>query len=106
MSDAVTPDQFAAAEGVADWRVGASEVQAYFTTRSFMSGVRFIAEIARLAEEANHHPDIDLRYTHLVVRLSSHDIGGLSRRDIALAREISRAARQVGAVPDPSKLDA
>jgi len=45
--------------------------------------------IAALAAEADHHPDLDLRYTHVDIRLRSHDVGAVTGRDIRLARKIT-----------------
>jgi 4a-hydroxytetrahydrobiopterin dehydratase len=44
----------------------------------------------------DHHPDIDLRFTHVNIRLTSHDVGGKTRRDVDLARRISAVARDLG----------
>ena len=59
-------------------------------------------EIGRLAEAAQHHPDIDLRYGAVTVRLSTHEVRGLSQRDVSLAQQISAAARHLGVTADPS----
>ena len=66
-----------------------------------LEGVEFVVAIGRDADAADHHPDVDLRYDHVDVRLTSHDVGGLSRRDVELARKIIEAARTLGAQPDP-----
>ena len=102
MTDAVTPKQFHESEGVDDWRVLAGRATAYFRAGSFARGVELIDAITVFAEAANHHPDVDLRYSGVTVRLSSHDIQGLSRRDIALAQQISLAARDMGIPADPT----
>ena len=49
----------------------------------------------------NHHPDVDLRYPRVTVRLSTHEVDGLSERDVSLAREISAAAAELGIGADP-----
>lgn len=100
--DAITAAEFTASEGTADWRVLSVSAVARFTTGSFATGLRFVTSIGELAEAANHHPDVDLRYGSVTVRTWSHDIGGLSQRDLALAREISAAARELGIVADPA----
>jgi len=103
MPEAISPAQFHEAEGLEDWRVvlplGAC---AYFRTRSFAKGVALIDEIGRLADAANHHPDVDLRYGGVTVRMMTHELQGLSERDVALAREISAAARELGIEADPA----
>jgi 4a-hydroxytetrahydrobiopterin dehydratase len=103
MTDAITPRQFHESEGVEDWRVLAGRATAYFRTGSFVRGVELIDAISALAESANHHPDVDLRYSGVTVRLTSHDVQGLSRRDVALAKEISLAARDLGVPADPTR---
>jgi 4a-hydroxytetrahydrobiopterin dehydratase len=102
MTDAITPKQFHQSEGIDDWRVLVNRATTHFRTGSFARGVEFINAIAVLADAANHHPDIDLRYTGVTVRLTSHDIRGLSRRDVALAKEISVLARDMGIPVDSS----
>lgn len=96
MTDSLSPQEFSEADGTGDWSVDGDVARASFKTRSFNTGVSFITEIGRLADAANHHPDVDLRYATVTVALTSHDIGGLSRRDAALAREISGVARELG----------
>lgn len=99
MVTAITPDEFTAAEGVEDWAVldaAVPTVGAAFETGSFARGVDLIARIGALADAANHHPDVDLRYPSVTVRLSTHEINGLSERDVALARQISATARELG----------
>ena len=67
-----------------------------FRTGSFNKGVDLVVRIGALADAANHHPDVDLSYPAVKVRVSTHEIGGLSERDVALAREISAAAAELG----------
>jgi 4a-hydroxytetrahydrobiopterin dehydratase len=103
MSDAIAPRQFHEAGGVDDWRVMAYKTAgAYFPTGAFATGLAFVAEIGRLAEAADHHPDLELRYGSVTVWLTSHDIGGLSKRDIAMAQQISAAAKDLGISADPA----
>ncbi|GAA1984700.1 VOC family protein [Isoptericola halotolerans] len=102
MSDQITPAAFRAAEGTDEWRVLADlRATAVFRTGSFTTGVQLVEAIGELAEAANHHPDVDLRYGAVTVRLTSHDVGGLSERDVALAARISQAARELDVPADP-----
>ncbi len=89
-------------EGLADWRMMFAELHARFETGSFVKGLDLVNRIGAAAEERNHHPDIDLTYPRVVVRLTSHDAGGVTRRDVELAREISGFAAEVGAPADPA----
>src|SRR5258705_5621388 len=58
----------------------------------FADGIRFVDQVAKVADEMNHHPDIDIRYTHITFALSSHDAGGITQRDLDLAQKIEKAA--------------
>ena len=106
MTEAITPGTFHAAEGVEDWRVVFEGACAHFRTGSFAAGLALANEIGRLADAANHHPDVDLRYAAVTVRLSTHEVRGLTERDVALAQQISAAARELGVSADPSAVQA
>jgi 4a-hydroxytetrahydrobiopterin dehydratase len=90
------------AEGLSDWRLLFSALHARFRTRSFATGLELVNRIGEEAEAMNHHPDLDLRYPHLNVRLTSHDSGGVTARDIRLARKISEFAASANVAADPS----
>jgi len=61
-----------------------------FQFRNFMTGIDFIGSVAKAAEAAGHHPDIDVRYTKIVMSLSTHDSGGITQKDLDLAKQIER----------------
>jgi 4a-hydroxytetrahydrobiopterin dehydratase len=63
-----------------------------YTWRTFPDGIAFVERIAQVAERSQHHPDIDIRYTKVTCTLSTHDAGGITEKDIQLAREIETAA--------------
>ncbi|TKV25926.1 4a-hydroxytetrahydrobiopterin dehydratase [Arthrobacter sp. NamB2] len=88
--------------GLDDWRKLAQALHARFLTRDFSAGLAFVSAIGELAEEANHHPDIVLTYTHVDVKLISHDASGVTERDVDLARGISTLASERGIPADPS----
>jgi 4a-hydroxytetrahydrobiopterin dehydratase len=105
MTERITAEEFLQAQGVEDWRVLPSgEAATYFATGKFRVGVALVNEIGRLADAANHHPDVDLRYKGVTVRMTTHEVGGLSGRDVELASGISAAARDLGVAADPSAL--
>jgi len=85
-----------------DWRQLFEALRTRFLTGDFASGLELVGAIGRLAEAANHHPDLDLRYPHVNVTLFSHDVFGVTSRDIELARAISVAAAELGVGADPS----
>ena len=63
-----------------------------FSWPTFPEGIAFVERVAEAAERAQHHPDIDIRYTKVTCSLSTHDAGGITEKDIALARAIEAAA--------------
>ncbi len=88
-------------EGLADWRVLHGVLHARFETGDFNAGVTLVQAIGAAADEMNHHPDVDLTYPCVDVRLSSHDVGGVTRRDVVLARVISEMASTLDAHARP-----
>ena len=88
-------------EGLRDWRILFDTLHARFETGGFARGLELVNRIGAAAEERNHHPDIDLTYPRVVVRLTSHDTGGVTRRDVELARTISGLAAELGATAAP-----
>ena len=90
--------------GLDDWRWLLGGLHARFATGDFVTGIALADAIAAAAEEANHHPDLDLRYPFLAVKLVSHDVGGVTSRDLQLARRISELASSAGVVADPTKV--
>jgi 4a-hydroxytetrahydrobiopterin dehydratase len=87
--------------GLADWRPMLGRMRARFRTGDFVTGLRLVTEITSAAEALNHHPDLDLRYPHVNVTLSSHDVRGLTQRDVDLARRISEIAAELGVPGEP-----
>src|SRR2546427_10943540 len=96
MSGTVTPQRF----HEADWRVVRDDASTHFRTGSFAAGVALVNAIGRLADDANPHPDVDLRPDGVTVRLRTGGAGGLSEREVALARQIWEAARELGVPVD------
>ena len=58
---------------------------------SFLEAIDVVRRVAEVAEEADHHPDIDIRYTKIRMALSTHDAGGITAADMKLAAEIQAA---------------
>lgn len=71
------------------WRVSGNQLTRTFQFELFLAGIRFVDAVAVLAEAANHHPDIDIRYNKVTLHLTTHDAGGLTEKDFALAAEIN-----------------
>lgn len=98
----ISPEDISAA-GLSDWRVIDGVLCALFHTGNFAAGARLTGQIAVVADELNHHPDVDLRYPHLTVRTISHDVSALTSRDVDLARRISTLAAETGAEAAPGE---
>ena len=71
---------------VPEWKKVRNTITRTYVFKSFPAAVRFVNKVARLAEAAWHHPDIDIRWNKVKLVLTTHDEGGLTRKDIKLAR--------------------
>ncbi|WP_439936591.1 4a-hydroxytetrahydrobiopterin dehydratase [Nocardia sp. N13] len=100
----LTADEVREAPGLDDWRHLLTGIRARFRTGDFATGLALVDRIGAAAEEADHHPDISLTYPEVIVTLSSHDVGGITSRDLDLARTISGFAAEAGAAADTSGL--
>jgi 4a-hydroxytetrahydrobiopterin dehydratase len=89
---------------LAHWRQILGRIKARFRTGNFATGLALVNKIGAAAEAANHHPDIQLTYTDVIVTLSSHDVRGITSRDLDLARQISRYAAELGIGSDSAGL--
>ena len=99
----ITDDEFALLEGLDDWRVLRGGIRACFRAGSFTAAATLVAEIARAADAADHHPDVEIRYPdRVLVGLTTHELSGLSTADPELARTISRIAADAGATAEPT----
>ena len=65
-----------------------------YTWPTFAQGIGFVNRVAKLADAANHHPDIDIRYTKVTCTLSTHDAGGITELDLELAGAIEKAVAE------------
>ena len=97
----MSDSEFEAAD-LPDWRLFGTALHTRYRTGNFAAGLRLLNAIGEAAEQANHHPDLDLRSPHHDVELSSHDAGGVTTRDVALARQISQLAAEQGVSAEPS----
>lgn len=73
------------------WKFDGSNLVRTFEFADFRDAMSFVNTVAALAERAGHHPDIDIRYNKVHLALSSHDAGGITEKDFALAAEISHS---------------
>jgi len=70
------------------WRREGGELVKKAKRNGFTGALAFVNEVGALAEAANHHPDIDIRWDTVTLRLSTHSAGGLTEKDLALAAQI------------------
>lgn len=71
------------------WALDGKAIVRTYQFKDFAEAMVFVNRAAELAEEADHHPDIDIRYNKVRLSLSTHDAGGITRADIALAKLIN-----------------
>ena len=74
------------------WMRNGDVIERTFRFAAFMEGIEFVNRLARAAEEADHHPDIDIRYTRVKLGLTTHSIGGLTELDFDMASQANRLA--------------
>jgi 4a-hydroxytetrahydrobiopterin dehydratase len=96
--------QVTAEDGLEDWRFFLVRLHSRFKTGSFVKGLEFVTRITDAAEEANHHPDVVLTYPQVDVDLHSHDVHGVTSRDLDLARKISAIAADLGIEAAPREV--
>ena len=77
---------------IPEWQHAADTLVRCFQFKDFPAAIRFVDEIAKKAEAAWHHPDIDIRWNKVTLTLTTHDEGGLTEKDPQLAREFDRIA--------------
>ena len=70
------------------WDSKGKEIEKLYTLRNFIDAIGFVNKIAILAEKADHHPDILIQYKKVKISLSTHSEGGITEKDINLAKEI------------------
>jgi 4a-hydroxytetrahydrobiopterin dehydratase len=75
-------------EKLQGWELQGSSIRRTFSFDDFKGSMAFVNRVAELAEAADHHPDIDIRYSKVTLTLSTHEAGGLTERDFALAGQI------------------
>ncbi|WP_206422694.1 4a-hydroxytetrahydrobiopterin dehydratase [Nocardioides pantholopis] len=92
------------AAGLADWRVLFGRLHARYRTPDFATALAIVTEVGAVADELDHHPDLDLSWGQVRVRVSSHDVGGVTARDVRLARATTDIAARHGATATPEAL--
>ncbi len=84
------PEILAALASVSSWQRQENEIRRLFQFKDFPAAIRFVNRIATSAEDAFHHPDIDIRWNKVRLTLTTHDESGLTQKDFDLARTIDQ----------------
>ena len=75
---------------VPDWQVDSGELVRTFLFKDFRGSLKFVNEVGEVAEQAGHHPDIDIRYNKVRLALVTHDAGGITDKDFDLAAKADK----------------
>jgi 4a-hydroxytetrahydrobiopterin dehydratase len=70
---------------IPDWQIESGELVRTFLFKDFRASLAFVNKVGDAAENAGHHPDIDIRYNKVRLALVTHDAGGISQKDFDLA---------------------
>jgi 4a-hydroxytetrahydrobiopterin dehydratase len=75
------------------WKLQGKEITKTFDMKGFKAAMAFTGTVGELAERADHHPDILIQFHKVTLTVTSHDVGGITDRDLRLARQIEAAAK-------------
>lgn len=78
------------------WKTVDGQLERTIEFRAFLEGIAYVLQLAQLAEQQDHHPDIDIRFRKVTTRLFTHDAKGLTARDVQLAELADGLAAQFG----------
>ncbi len=93
MSKMTESDVHSALKRAPDWSETGESIQRTFRFNTFAQSMEFVKRVAQVAEKADHHPDILIRYNKVTLTLSTHDAGGLTGKDFDLAGTIDGLAQ-------------
>lgn len=86
LTDAKISEELSQIDG---WTRKGDEIMKSYKNKDFVDSLCFVTRVAILAEKANHHPDILIQWNKVTLTLSTHSEGGITVKDIALAKEIN-----------------
>jgi len=78
--------------GLSEWSIQDGALTKTFAFADFVQAMQFVNRLADAAEAAQHHPDIDIRYSKVTIALTTHDSGGITKNDFALAHKAEAIA--------------
>jgi len=89
MSDLLEEEELASAlKKCPEWDAEKNYITRTVEFEEFMEGIDFVNDVGEIAEEAQHHPDITIKHTRVTLKLTTHDVGGVTELDIQLAQRI------------------
>jgi 4a-hydroxytetrahydrobiopterin dehydratase len=74
-------------KAVPNWSKRAQILSRTYKFEGFLQAIQFVNRVAKKAQKINHHPDIDIRFNRVTLKLTTHDEGGLTEKDFSLARQ-------------------
>ena len=77
-------------ESIPGWTKHAQIIRRTYKFKGFLNSIKFVNRIAGKAQKADHHPDIDVRFDKVTLKLTTHDEGGLTEKDFSLARQCDK----------------
>lgn len=77
------------------WKQNGKVIQQTFRFKNFIEAIAFVNQLVEPAEAAGHHPDLEISYNKVTVGMTSHDAGGLTQKDFAMAVTISQLAEKL-----------
>jgi 4a-hydroxytetrahydrobiopterin dehydratase len=91
MAKVLTADEIAAGlTELAEWEGGPGGIRRRVQADSFLAGIALVDAVAQAAEAADHHPDIDIRWRTVIFTLITHSAGGVTDKDLDMARTVER----------------
>jgi 4a-hydroxytetrahydrobiopterin dehydratase len=72
-----------------DWKRRGAVISHTFEFKDFVAAMKFVNAVAKVAEKANHHPDIDIRWNKVTLALTTHSEGGLTKMDFQVAEKLN-----------------
>ena len=73
-----------------EWKESDKYLIKSFSFKKYLDGIAFVDKVAMISEEKNHHPEIEILWCRVIIKLTSHDAGKITERDIKLAHEIDK----------------
>jgi 4a-hydroxytetrahydrobiopterin dehydratase len=75
-----------------NWTLNGDQIERLLNFENFVDAMIFVNKVAEIAEEEQHHPDIRIVYNRVTLALTTHDAGGLTQKDLRMARQIDSLA--------------